>query len=171
MVLLFILAFNSLSYWLRGTLRTPAVEWMMYKSHVYANRDNVTPGILFTCCFLNWCTWPCPISGRVSWTLCKFEGKDTCAGCVRQRSEQVCWGSRCSSSTRGVRSILPWLLSSFTSFCRRVLNPTFKIGIFPPPLSLSKTKGSQLCGAAIYSFILLVKSLNTNVRIMHKAKM
>ena len=137
MVLLFILAFNSLSYWLRGTLRTPAVEWMMYKSHVYANPDNVTPGILFTCCFLNWCTWPCPISGRVSWTLCKFEGKDTCAGCVRQRSEQVCWGSRCSSSTRGVRSILPWLLSSFTSFCRRVLNPTFKIGIFPPTPSLS----------------------------------
>ncbi|KAL4633685.1 hypothetical protein ACB092_04G140600 [Castanea dentata] len=45
---------------LRGTLRTPAVGWMMYnmlvsnekaiesqyKSHVYANPDNVTPGII-----------------------------------------------------------------------------------------------------------------------------
>ena len=45
---------------LRGTLRTPAVGWMMYnmlvsnekaiesqyKSHVYANSDNVTPGIV-----------------------------------------------------------------------------------------------------------------------------
>ena len=45
---------------LRGTLRTPAVGWMMYnmlvsnekaiesqyKSHVYANPDNVTPGFI-----------------------------------------------------------------------------------------------------------------------------
>ncbi|GFZ17559.1 alpha/beta-Hydrolases superfamily protein [Actinidia rufa] len=92
---------------LRGTLRAPAVGWMMY--NVLVSNENATP-----CCILDWPVGSQAVPRGVCRTLCRTRRKNTGSRYVyighsqeiknrdggsqgNQRSEQVCSGPRSPS--------------------------------------------------------------------------